>query len=97
VDELDQDTLRHVMVRQAGHGRRVAQAHYAIDGAFLHRLQPELLTVYEKASSDWHKLLELDGKSSTKGHRREASHQLTARPARKGRVEVDVQARVRLG
>jgi hypothetical protein len=93
-DELEQDTLRHVMVRQAGHGRRVAQAHYAIDGAFLHRLQPELLTVYEKASMEWHKLLELDGKSSTKGHRREASHQLMARPAKRERGEVDVRARV---
>jgi hypothetical protein len=42
---LELDTLRHIIVRQARHGRRVAQAHYAIDGAFLHRLQPELLTI----------------------------------------------------
>ncbi|PQE31531.1 recq family helicase protein [Rutstroemia sp. NJR-2017a WRK4] len=28
-EELEVDTFRHVMVRQAGHGRRVAQAHYA--------------------------------------------------------------------
>ncbi|KAK6591548.1 hypothetical protein H4I95_12156 [Botrytis cinerea] len=43
-EELELDTFRHIMVRQSGHGRRVAQAHYAIDGAFLHRLGPELIT-----------------------------------------------------
>ncbi|KAK6591896.1 hypothetical protein H4I95_12023 [Botrytis cinerea] len=49
-EELELDTFRHIMVRQSGHGRRVAQAHYAIDGAFLHRLGPELITAYEQAS-----------------------------------------------
>ncbi|PVH70862.1 hypothetical protein DL98DRAFT_597446 [Cadophora sp. DSE1049] len=53
-EELELDTFRHIMVRQSGHGRRVAQAHYAIDGAFLHRLGPELITAYEPASTAWH-------------------------------------------
>jgi superfamily II DNA helicase RecQ len=70
--------------RQAGHGRRVAQAHYAIDGAFLHRLGPELITAFEQASIAWHHFFEWPSKGANPresvlkatGHRREASQQL---------------------
>jgi hypothetical protein len=68
------------MHRQAGHGARVAQGHYAIDGAFLHRLGPELLSVFERASVAWHGLFGLKSEGSKvkigPGHRREASQQL---------------------
>jgi hypothetical protein len=36
-------TMAEVQVRQASHGLRVARAHYAVDGAFLSKLGPELL------------------------------------------------------
>ena len=65
------------MYRQSGHGRRVAQAHYAIDGAFLHRLGPELISAYKQASMAWHGLWKLPGKEGNTfkgvGYRREAS------------------------
>lgn len=68
------------MHRQAGHGGRVAQGHDAIDGAFLHRLGPELLSVFERASVAWHGLFGLKSEGSKikigPGHRREASQQL---------------------
>ena len=47
------------LYRQAGHGRRVAQQHYAINEAFLHRLGPELITAFEQASIAWHRLWRL--------------------------------------
>src|SRR5271154_2569110 len=110
---MHQNVLECIMIgwnvkhlhRQSGHGRRVAQAHYAIDGAFLHRLGPELITAFEQASIAWHMLFRLKsigkgkgkgkGKSlaaaatatatatATAGHRREASQQLTNRPAKR--------------
>ncbi|KAK6591771.1 hypothetical protein H4I95_12059, partial [Botrytis cinerea] len=81
---------------QSGHGRRVAQAHYAIDGAFLHRLGPELITAYEQASTAWHGLWKLSShgvgsrNSSRIGgvsHRRDASQQLSNRIIKRGRIE----------
>ena len=36
-----------IISRQSRYGRRIAQAHYAIDGAFLHRLGLELITAFE--------------------------------------------------
>jgi hypothetical protein len=47
------------LYRQAGHGRRVAQQHYAINRAFLHRLGPELITAFKQASIAWHRLWRL--------------------------------------
>ncbi|OBT83214.1 hypothetical protein VE02_08215 [Pseudogymnoascus sp. 03VT05] len=74
-EELEQNTFRHIMVRQSGHGLRVAQAHYTVDGAFLHRLGLELITAFEQASLAWHELL---GLTPEKGkHGRQASQQLT--------------------
>ncbi|KAL5344321.1 hypothetical protein ACLOAV_010750 [Pseudogymnoascus australis] len=84
-EELEQNTFRHIMVRQSGHGQRVAQAHYAVDGAFLHRLGPELITAYEQASLAWHELL---GLSLEKGkHGRQASQQLTPAGIKRERRE----------
>jgi superfamily II DNA helicase RecQ len=99
-EELQQDTFRHVVVRQAGHGRRVAQAHYAIDGAFLHRLGPELITAFEQASVAWHQLWGLGkdhGSSSGSGigHRRDASQQLAGPLAKRERVGDTIDARTR--
>ncbi|KAK6610433.1 hypothetical protein H4I95_03492 [Botrytis cinerea] len=68
-EELELDTFRHIMVRQSGHGRRVAQAHYAIDGAFLHRLGPELITAYEQASTAWHGLWKLSSHGDEGKHK----------------------------
>ena len=42
-DEEEITTIAEVQVRQAGHGLRVAHAHYTVDGAFLSKLGPELL------------------------------------------------------
>ena len=67
--------------RQSGHGRRVAQAHYAIDGAFLHRLGPELITAFEQASIAWHQLWAL--KSSGSG----GAATSTYRAGKRARIE----------
>jgi len=67
--------------RQSGHGRRVAQAHYAIDGAFLHRLGPELITAFEQASIAWHQLWAL--KSSGSG----GAARSTYRAGKRARIE----------
>jgi len=82
-EELQATMFQHAVVRQSSHGQRVARDHYAIDGAFLHRLGPELLRVFEQASIAWHELFDLksDGAGQSKsgiGHRREASKQLVA-------------------
>ena len=78
----------------------MAQAHYAIDGAFLHRLGPELVTAYEQASIAWHGLWKLSSKGVASiggpGHRREASQQLTSRPIKRERIEVTDRALVGL-
>jgi hypothetical protein len=90
-EELALNTFRHIMIRQSGHGQRVAQAHYAIDGAFLHRLGPELMTVFEQASVAWHELWHLQsegtGKKVNAKHGREASQQLTPGIVKRERVD----------
>ncbi|KFY78860.1 hypothetical protein V498_09040 [Pseudogymnoascus sp. VKM F-4517 (FW-2822)] len=84
-EELEQNTFRHIIVRQSGHGQRVAQAHYAVDGAFLHRLGLELITAYKQASLAWHELL---GLTLEKGkHGRQASQQLTLAGIKRERRE----------
>jgi len=77
--------------RQSGHGRRVAQAHYAIDGAFLHQLGPELITAFEQASVAWHRLWQLkssgSGRVSTAGSPRQGSSQeLSSQPSSRAAV-----------
>jgi superfamily II DNA helicase RecQ len=91
---IDIEYLVNIEYRQSGHGRRVAQAHYAIDGAFLHRLGPELITAYKQASTAWHGLWKLGSNSigsshsiGGTGHRREASQQLVNRPIKRERIE----------
>jgi hypothetical protein len=64
-EELELDTFLHVIVRQSGHGRHIAQAYYAIDGAFLHPLGPELVSAYEHASVAWYALWKLSERTST--------------------------------
>jgi hypothetical protein len=46
--------------RQAGHRPRVLATEYAIDRAYPIRLQPELLSQYEKVSACWHKWLRVE-------------------------------------
>jgi superfamily II DNA helicase RecQ len=55
-EELEANAFDHIVVRQSGHGQRVAQAHYAIDGGFLHRLGSQLISAFERASVAWHGL-----------------------------------------
>ena len=55
-EEFPASVVDHIMVRQASHGQRVAQNTYAIDGAFLHRLGPQLIAAFEYASVAWHNL-----------------------------------------
>lgn len=78
----------------------MAQAHYAIDGAFLHRLGPELISAYEQASIAWHGLWKLTGKEGSRfkgaGHRREASQPLVSRPIKRERIGTSDQALIGL-
>lgn len=52
VAEAEDDTeeelniFEHILVRQSAHGSRVAKRHYAVDGAFLNTLSPELINAY---------------------------------------------------
>ena len=45
-----------MIYRQAGHGTRVAQAHYAVNSAFLKSLSSQLINAFEHASIAWHNL-----------------------------------------
>jgi hypothetical protein len=95
-EELQATMFQHAVVRQSSHGQRVARDHYAIDGAFLHRLGPELLRVFEQASIAWHELFDLksDGAGQNKsgiGHRREASKQLVPQSEKKIKTEKGVK------
>lgn len=93
-EELEAATFQHIMVRQAGHGMPVARDHYAIDAAFLHRLGPELISVYERASIAWHELFHLKSNGSPKPeskrirHRREASQQIISGVGKKAKITI---------
>jgi superfamily II DNA helicase RecQ len=92
-DEEEITTMAEVQVRQSGHGLRVARNHYAVDGAFLSRLGPELLWEFQRASLAWHKILKLEstgGKPSLSqgGHRRFASQELPSDGGKKSRLVV---------
>lgn len=70
----------HIMVRQASHGQRVAQNTYAINGAFLHRLGPQLIAAFEYASIAWHNLFDwksegIKGRGDWARRKRPASEQ----------------------
>jgi hypothetical protein len=102
-DELEANAFDHIVVRQSGHGQRVAQAHYAIDGGFLHRLGPQLIAAFERASVAWHGLFGWASVGSkarahvkteegcvTPGkHGRHASQQLEPARVKRERVQAD--------
>ena len=48
--EVEQSLFEHILVRQSAHGRQTAAGHYAIDGAFLNRLGPDLVSAYSQVS-----------------------------------------------
>jgi hypothetical protein len=56
----DDDDPRLSFARQAGHRPQVLATAYAIDRAYPTRLQPELLSQYEKVSACWHKWLRIE-------------------------------------
>lgn len=88
----------HIMVRQASHGQRVAQSTYAIDGAFLHRLGPQLIAAFEHASVTWHNLFEWKSEGAgSKGsgkQTRSASRQPATGKHRMKRAKVDASEEV---
>ncbi len=49
-EEFSASVVDRIMIRQAIHGQRLAQNTYAINGAFFHRLGPQLIAVFEYAS-----------------------------------------------
>jgi superfamily II DNA helicase RecQ len=97
--ELNENLQGHVLVRQASHGQRVAQAHYAIDGGFLHRLGPQLISAFEQASLAWHQLFgwaSLGSRTNSHekhSHRREASQQIGPAVSKKGRSDAVQEGR----
>ena len=88
-EEFSANMINNIIVRQASHGQRVAQNHYAVNGAFLNRLGPQLITAFEQASIAWHNQFEWKSEGSRqKGkHGREASQQLTAGKHKKEKLE----------
>ncbi len=44
--EVEQSLFEHILVRQSAHGKQTANLRYAIDGAFLNRLGPDLVSAY---------------------------------------------------
>jgi hypothetical protein len=60
----EQSLFEHILIRQSAHGRRAAQNSYAIDGAFLSQLGPDLVNVYSQASRAWHAFLGLESKGA---------------------------------
>ena len=58
--EVELNVFQHILVRQSAHGQRVARRHYAIDGAFLNFLGPELVNAYTQASRAWHIFFKID-------------------------------------
>jgi len=51
---------------QATHGRKIARAHYAVDGRFPWQLQPEQLYTFLEISQMWHRWLEGDEADAAK-------------------------------
>jgi len=84
--EVEMNVFQHILIRQSAHGQRVAQRHYAIDGAFLNYLGPALTNAYMQASRAWHAFfgLKSDGAAAVAvaaadervKHGRQASQQL---------------------
>jgi hypothetical protein len=51
-------------VRQSAYGKQTADLHYTVDGAFLNRLGPNLVSVYSQVSRAWHTFLHLESKGA---------------------------------
>jgi len=62
--EVEQSLFEHILIRQSAHGKQTAIGHYAIDGAFLNRLGPDLVSAYSQASRAWHAFLGLESKGA---------------------------------
>jgi len=62
--EVEQSLFEHILVRQSAHGKQTADLRYAIDGAFLNRLGPDLVSAYSQASRAWHAFLHLESKGA---------------------------------
>jgi superfamily II DNA helicase RecQ len=58
----EDDPYGHILTHQSGHGSLAAHNHYAIDGAFLAQLGPDLVQMYSQASRVWHTFLGLESK-----------------------------------
>jgi hypothetical protein len=96
-EELSTNMMNHIMVRQASHGQRVAQNTYAINGAFLHRLGPQLIAAFEQASVAWHNQFGWKSEGSRKAkHTREASQQLTSGTLKKEKIEPYIKQETKL-
>ena len=62
--EAEQSLFEHILIRQSAHSRQTAVGHYAIDGAFLSRLGPDLVSAYSQASRAWHAFLQLESQGA---------------------------------
>jgi hypothetical protein len=80
---------RLIIHRQAGHGRAVAQHHYAINAGFLRSLDDRLITAFENVSFAWHRLFLGPEESQPIGkkHSRELSRQISRKRERAGTIE----------
>jgi superfamily II DNA helicase RecQ len=62
--EVEQSLFEHILVRQSAHGKQTADLRYAVDGEFLNRLGPDLVSAYSQASRAWHAFLHLESKGA---------------------------------
>jgi superfamily II DNA helicase RecQ len=92
--EVELNLFEHILVRQSAHGQGVAQRHYAVDGAFLNFLGPELVNAYTQASRAWHTFFEIKPEGGAMAvaienervkHSRQASQQLQPRAIKRER------------
>jgi superfamily II DNA helicase RecQ len=104
--EGEQQIFEQIFVRQSAHGSLAAANHYAIDGAFLKSLGPDLINAYSQASRAWHLFLQLESKgveaavavavppskpvALTLSHRRGASQQLQPEKAKQAKTIQDI-------
>ena len=62
--KAEQSLFKHILIRQSAHSKHVADFRYAIDGAFLNRLGPDLVNAYSQASRAWHSFLHLESRGA---------------------------------
>jgi hypothetical protein len=92
-DDRSKDAdLSVALAWQSGHRPLQRGISYGIDGAFPDTLQPALLRVYEWASSEWHKFLQLPrrgpGRLAGKNHgqKREAPESIPEEPTKRRQI-----------